>query len=178
MKKILCLAVAVTISIFTMGCTFNNQQSVCKHSYKNTKVRDATCTEKGIIESICEKCWDKIVAYIDCIPHEYEQGVCKECGEHELGNSNNSSSDTGSSDTSEDTSDSSGGIEQICRHDFQWSIVREANCKEEGIKEFVCVECGEAHGEPQFIQKTEKHNYVNGQCIVCGKEDENWTDFA
>lgn len=184
MKRFIYTIICLIFAFCGFACDIGDDSSVCVHEYKIKVVREATCTEKGIIERVCENCEDVIVAYTELIPHVYENGVCKECGfntnSQESESSSNTSEDIGGDSSgdvsSEGESSSSNSGETICEHEYEYRIVREATCQQEGIKECVCSKCQEPKGQPETIGKT-KHNFEDAKCTVCGFEDDKWTDF-
>lgn len=80
MKKLLCMAVCAVLALSTVACVRKKEEGFCSHNYRTNVVREATCTEKGVVERICEKCEDKIVEYTEMTVHTYENDVCTVCG--------------------------------------------------------------------------------------------------
>lgn len=77
-KRLVCAALAC-LSIFSFSsCALVNRFH--KHSWQNYVVKKPTCTEKGLIEKLCEDCGEK--EYEDLMPsgHNYQNGACTVCG--------------------------------------------------------------------------------------------------
>ncbi len=66
------------ISLISSSCAFLNQHT---HSWANYIVKNPTCTEKGLIEKLCEECGKK--QYEDLMPngHNFQNGYCSICGQ-------------------------------------------------------------------------------------------------
>lgn len=76
----LCLAMATTLSAFS-ACGLGETE----HEHKFSKfyvAKEATCTEDGILEAICE-CGEKTYQTLLSVGHKYVNGVCGKCGEAE-----------------------------------------------------------------------------------------------
>ena len=59
-----------------------------------------------------------------------------------------------------------GTVIEKTAHTFgDWSVTKEASCKEEGTKSRTCSVCGET--ETEKIEKT-PHSFADGVCTVCG----------
>lgn len=61
-----------------VGC---NSEEECEHKFNHYVVLAPTCTQKGILESLCEKCGEK--QYSDLTPsgHDFVNGVCSICSQ-------------------------------------------------------------------------------------------------
>lgn len=61
-----------------VGC---NSEKECEHKFNHYVVLAPTCTQKGILESLCEKCGEK--QYSDLTPsgHDFVNGVCTICSQ-------------------------------------------------------------------------------------------------
>ncbi|MBQ7345578.1 MAG: hypothetical protein IJW45_05905 [Oscillospiraceae bacterium] len=58
----------------------DDEEEGCEHSYTSV-VTDPTCTERGYTTHTCQKCGDSYTdSYVETIGHDYEDGVCTQCG--------------------------------------------------------------------------------------------------
>lgn len=55
----------------------------CNHDYIGSVTRDATCAEDGLLTYTCSKCDDAYQRTILAPGHEYQGGVCIQCGEQQ-----------------------------------------------------------------------------------------------
>ena len=76
--KLSVTGVLCAISLIAPSCAFLNQHT---HSWTNYIVKNPTCTEKGLIEKLCEECGEK--QYEDLMPngHDFQNGYCNNCGQ-------------------------------------------------------------------------------------------------
>ena len=80
MKRIshLCYTISLcAILLLSSSCYFPHKHT---HDWKNYIVKTPTCTEKGLMEKLCEECGDK--KYEDLMPsgHNFVNGACTVCG--------------------------------------------------------------------------------------------------
>lgn len=82
-KKItaLCLAITATISSFS-ACGLGETGEHVHEWSKFYTAKEATCTEDGILEAICE-CGEKNYQTLLSVGHKYKNGACSVCGELE-----------------------------------------------------------------------------------------------
>ena len=52
----------------------------CEHSWKETLISDSSCSEPGIKEYICQICNADYRVKLPTLPHNYENGLCRDCG--------------------------------------------------------------------------------------------------
>lgn len=141
MKKTLLLLVIFAAMLFLL-CSCH------KHEFGNWKtVENATCTEYGAMIGICE-CGEEKYEILQPIGHNYENGICKNCGANES--------------------------DKPCAHANLETIAgREAGCTDDGLAEGKrCADCGEITVEQKLIPAT-GHTYDNNNdaiCNVCGSE--------
>lgn len=64
------------------GCWWGKEEK-CEHEYTSVVI-NLTCTEKGYTTHTCNKCGESYTdSYVDSLGHNYEDGVCAECGKQE-----------------------------------------------------------------------------------------------
>lgn len=75
MKKFL----SVLFSICIIFCLSACGKPKCDHSYQNYIVKNPTCTEKGLLEKLCEVCGYKKYEDIAATGHNFINGKCTVC---------------------------------------------------------------------------------------------------
>lgn len=126
-----------------------------EHSMVQTVLKDATCTDNGIIKNYCESCDYSYEETVESLGHDYDDGTV----------------------VVEKTCTTDGKKEYICKrcndkkdevipasHDFKEEIVSEATCLSVGKKVKTCSICG--YSESEEIEKKE-HSFDSGICIYC-----------
>ncbi len=103
-KKIAALVLTILCGLnatAVVGC--NDGNTAHTHDNKFYTVKQATCTEKGLMEVLCSTCGEKTYEEIQPVGHKMLNGVCTVCGY------NGSLPDSGSDGSSDgDSNDSSG----------------------------------------------------------------------
>ncbi len=80
MKK---LRIVCTIFTLIFGFSFLGgckKDKACAHEYSNYVTKQATCTETGTLEKVCNLCGDKVYEDLQVTGHTIENGVCTSCG--------------------------------------------------------------------------------------------------
>ncbi|MGN1062169.1 MAG: hypothetical protein ACI4RO_03490, partial [Candidatus Scatosoma sp.] len=87
MKKLISLFLCPLICFLGLfGCA---KETMHIHEFKYYVVKQATCTEKGVLELVCNTCGNKSYQDIEPTGHTMVNGVCTVCGEIESTDSNN-----------------------------------------------------------------------------------------
>ena len=77
MKRILVLLLVVAGLLLLTSCSLFHQ-----HEWQYRVVKDATCSEKGLLEILCTGCGEKQYADLEPDAHSYVGNVCIKCGTH------------------------------------------------------------------------------------------------
>lgn len=65
------------------GDWWGDEEEECDHEYDSV-ITEPTCEEKGYTTHTCTKCGDTYKdSYIDALGHQYEDGICTQCGKTE-----------------------------------------------------------------------------------------------
>ncbi len=152
MKKTIIVSLLLTILICFYGCGH-------EHSMAQTVLKNATCTDNGVVKNYCESCDYSYEETIESLGHDYDDGIV----------------------VVEKTCTTDGKKEYICKrcndkkdevipasHDFKEEIVSEATCLSVGKKVKTCSICG--YSESEEIEKKE-HSFDSGICIYCNASD-------
>ena len=140
MKKVVCiLLVSIILSLF---CSCGH-----KHEIGKNVIKEATCTQEGVIKFFCYYCDYTYEEKRKALGHKYDEGTV----------------------IVDNTCTTDGKIEYVCKtcnskkeevipaaHKFDKETVREATCAEKGEKVRVCSVCG--YKETEEIEKKE-HNF-------------------
>ena len=78
MKKI--KTFSVIFSVYTLLAAVSCSILPHKHAWSNFIVKQPTCTEKGLLEKLCEECGEKEYEDINPSGHNYQNGACTICG--------------------------------------------------------------------------------------------------
>jgi len=134
------------------------------HSYSETSRVPATCTATGSITKTCS-CGDTKTETLEKIPHDYEDGKCKDCQEPQP-------------ETPEHTHNyvETNRVEATCT--TEGSVTKTCSCgdtKTETLEklshtyeDFKCEDCG-------GVDPEHTHTYENDKCTGCGDLDPNHT---
>lgn len=78
MKKII-LSILCIATMFSATSCLNKLK---KHSHEWTTylIKTPTCTQKGLLEKLCEECGEKVYEDIESVAHTFQNGVCTVCG--------------------------------------------------------------------------------------------------
>lgn len=74
-KKIVLPFLLLAILITATSCSLFHQ-----HDWKDYLIKAPTCTEVGILKSLCIECGEATYSEISMSEHNYVDGVCTECG--------------------------------------------------------------------------------------------------
>lgn len=162
--------VDMNIAYFSYGDTAapkhtHNYSEEVKNSYKAP-----TCTQAGIRVVRCS-CGDSHSEEIAATGHNYGNWTTtKKATETETGLKVRTCSKCGNQETQI--------IDKIVctNHSYveDTSLRQNPTCVENGQKTFVCSICGNTKTES--IPATKEHNYLNGNCTVCGEKDPNYVN--
>ncbi len=179
------------------GERFNFEAIPAKgHRWSEFKVtKEATCTEDGSRERVCEVCDKKDVQVIPALGHTWtafketkaatctedgsQERTCTVCGAKEVQVIPAAHKFGEFVVIEEPTCDASGTKEHTCTvcshketesipaaHKFgEFVVTQEPTCYSTGAKQRVCSVCGET--EVQWIDMA--HKYENGVCVFCGE---------
>lgn len=143
-----------------------------EHDYTDTIVREATCTEEGVIRHQCRYCDHVEEEPLPVIPHQYEESSRIEPTCVESGTLTETCKGCGDTRTKP--------IPATGKHDYAEIIVREATCTEEGVIRYHCRFCDDAYEDTlpliphqgDEISRTEPTCVESGTivktCIRCG----------
>lgn len=80
MKKLI-ITILGTLLFFLWGAGCSKEESHI-HDYKYYVVKQASCTEKGLLELVCNTCGNKSYQDIESTGHTMVNGICSVCGEN------------------------------------------------------------------------------------------------
>ena len=110
------------------------------HSHEAV-VTDPTCTEGGYTTYTCS-CGDSYIAdETEALGHTFEDGFCSVCGAIDPA---------------------------VCEHEYDEGVVTDPTCTEGGYTTYTCSICGHSYTADET--ETIDHDFVDGFCSVCGKE--------
>ena len=166
MKKLLIFLIAI---LFLSFSAFTLTACDCEHANKKTSVLlQASCTQTGLAQIICNDCgvvleteeiaklshteseWETI-SNATCTQSGVKQKTCTDCGVVL-------------------------GIEEIAKENHtesEWIIDEQANCKDSGLRHKQCLDCG-AILIVSSVNTEYNHNYVYGECQLCGAIDSSY----
>ena len=75
-KSVLSVFFSCALLFASTACSLNRHT----HEWTNYIVKQPTCTEKGLLEKLCEDCGDKKYEDLAPIGHTYQGGSCTVCG--------------------------------------------------------------------------------------------------
>ncbi|MBQ5890435.1 MAG: hypothetical protein IIW73_05745, partial [Clostridia bacterium] len=153
--------------------------SVCDHVYTLVSSTDATCTTVGKMVYTCDLCGE---SYTDTIPtkeHTYVDEKCTVCGAvahyHEYTSSTTAATCTTAGKTVYTCACGNSYFETIpAKGHTEVTETFDATCTVDGATVVKCSVCGITVSST--VIKTSGHNYVDGECDVCGKIEES--DYA
>lgn len=187
--------VDMNIAYFSYGTT-----AAPKHTHDFNEVvknseKPATCTQEGSKTLRCS-CGDTEVQKIPKLEHKYgkweitkpatveEEGLrtkkCSNCGDTQVEpiaklkpNTNTNSNNTSNNNTvkNETNTNTVTHTHSFTEEDISKRV--EPTCKDEGTKTMKC-SCGET--QIVKIPVTDKHNFDNGKCTICGKVDPDYKE--
>ena len=170
-KLIKIVFVAVLLCcVFALGAAAADN---CNHNWQTAYYEAADCTKAGGATYICTICGDMKSEYFPVKGHAYGNfiynddatctkdgtkiGTCKTCGVVDM------MTDKGSAKG----------------HDFSgaWSVVKEANCSEQGVSKQICKNCGQSkiRYDGYGSHKDANGNY---KCDFCGINMSPSTDYT
>ena len=187
MKKVVCiLLVSIILSLF---CSCGH-----KHEIGKNVIKEATCTQEGVIKFFCYYCDYTYEEKRKALGHKYDEGtviidntcttdgkieyVCKTCNskkEEVIPAAHKFDKET----VREATCAEKGEKVRVCsvcgyketeeiekkEHNFTEKTVKEATCTQNGEKVKECIVCG--YKETEKIEKKKEHKFVNNKCIYC-----------
>ncbi len=145
-KRVLCLLLGAVLCVGMAGCKKDKHV----HDYTEYVLIQATCTQAGKIEKVCNGCGEKIYADIEAKGHTMVESICSICG---FGSSVGDSSS--SSSTSADSSvmpDSSTSADSSIIFDSSTSVESSAIPSEKDFSAFYTFE--ELYEEVKLLQYT------------------------
>ena len=75
-KRAISIALLLALAIFSLtSCNLLHT-----HVWQYRLVKGSTCTEKGLLELFCIECGEKDYADLETASHNYQNGVCTDCG--------------------------------------------------------------------------------------------------
>lgn len=197
-KKSIAFFLCTIISVgFCASCnsTNNPPDHVCE--LKNYVVKEASCSDNGIIESVCQICGKKTTLLTEKNNnHQYvwtveESSSCKVFDKT-----------VGKCSICNKTTEID--LETVGPHDFDWNLIESPNCQTHNTNQGTCTFCGKvantddpSFGPHKFVwtiqkistctedgilfgdcelcsetttkSKDKHHEYMDGECVHCGK---------
>lgn len=141
------ISLVVCLAAIILSCCSCGKCKDGEHKFKATTIKDATCTDEGLVGYKCDKCGYEEEKSTSAMGHNYtQQSTTATCTKD--GKATYKCSRCG--DIKEEEVKASG---------HSWI---DATCKEPKH----CSRCGATEGS-----KTNNHNFVGAFCTVCGKEN-------
>ena len=141
------ISLVVCLAAIILSCCSCGKCKDGEHKFKATTIKDATCTDEGLVGYKCDKCGYEEEKSTSAMGHNYtQQSTTATCTKD--GKATYKCSRCG--DVKE---------EDIKATGHNWI---EATCQ----KPKYCYNCGITEGS-----KNNNHNFVDGKCTICGKEN-------
>lgn len=141
------ISLVVCLAAIILSCCSCGKCKDGEHKFKATTIKDATCTDEGLVDYKCDKCGYEEEKSTSAMGHNYtQQSTTATCTKN--GKATYKCSRCG--DVKE---------EDIKATGHNWI---EATCQ----KPKYCYNCGITEGS-----KNNNHNFVDGKCTICGKEN-------